>query len=254
MSKPGCLYLLSMHIGNDSEDLIPPYLLTLYKKIDIVVTEKAKTTRQFFSSISIDVHSKEFIQLKHNRDSNLYTQILKNLQSGKDVGLMSESGIPCIADPGSQIVKLSHKNNIRVVPTIGPSSIFLALSASGLNGQSFEFHGYLPKEYEKRRRVIAGIEKDSRLTGKTHIFMETPYKNVHILRDLVEVCNPETFVCVAKNVTMPNEFIQTRKLENWKNDDVFVKKENAIFILQYDTDLKREKAINIRGRRFRFKK
>ena len=149
---------------------------------------------------------------------SMVKDLLQPAIDGVNIGIMSESGCPGIADPGAKAVNLAHKLDIQVVPMVGPSSIFLALMASGFNGQCFKFHGYLPAERQERINKIKLLEKESRKLGQSQIFIETPYRNDHMLEDLIGHCQGETQICVARDITGGNELIKTQKVINWKND------------------------------------
>ena len=157
--------------------------------------------------------------------------LLNIVKNGKNVGIMSEAGCPGIADPGSEIILLAHKYGIGVIPLTGPSSIFLALMASGFNGQNFQFHGYLPIERGAREKKILNIEKQAYTHDQTQIFMETPYRNNQIMAALIKLLKPDTLLCIACDLTSGGEFIQTRAIKNWKNKIPDLHKRPAIFLM-----------------------
>jgi 16S rRNA (cytidine1402-2'-O)-methyltransferase len=156
--------------------------------------------------------------------------ILKVLQSGISVGMISEAGLPGIADPGAHVAALAHKNNFSVKPLVGPSSIFMALMASGFNGQSFTFHGYLPKERPQRLSKIKDLENLLNSTGYTQLFMETPFRNHHLLEDILATCHPDTLLCIAASITTDQELIRTQSIAVWKKSPPDLKKKPAIFV------------------------
>jgi 16S rRNA (cytidine1402-2'-O)-methyltransferase len=161
------------------------------------------------------------------------TNYLRPLLEGFDIGLISESGCPAVADPGSKMVALAHQKNIKVIPMIGPSSIILALMASGLNGQQFKFHGYLPSEKEDRIKKIILIENDSSKNHETQIFIETPYRNQHIFNDLISKLQDRTKLCVALDMSSENEFILTKNIKEWKKETTpDLKNKPCVFLLQ----------------------
>jgi len=151
---------------------------------------------------------------------------------GKSVGLISEAGCPGIADPGQSLVRWAHQNHVKVVPLIGPSSVFLALMASGMNGQQFTFHGYLPVSSSERKKKLKQLEEESQRNRQTQLFIETPYRNDSLLKDILEVLRPSTALCIASNITLPGEFICTRPVSAWKKNLPDLKKKPSIFLLQ----------------------
>ena len=158
--------------------------------------------------------------------------IYRLLNRKESIGIISEAGLPAVADPGSLLVKQAHKVNFPVVPLVGPSSILLALMASGMNGQSFAFHGYLPIDKNERKKKLQHLEKESALHGTAQIFMETPYRNQQLISDVIKFLNGNTLFCVACDLTLTSEYISTRLVKNWKNHQEHFHKRPAIFILQ----------------------
>ena len=156
---------------------------------------------------------------------------MPHILNGENVGILSEAGLPCVADPGSKIVEYAHDFQIEVIPLVGPSSILLALMASGMSGQNFAFTGYLPIDKKERIRAIRNLESLAKKTGQTQIFMETPYRNHQLLDTLKAQCNNKTKLCIAANITSPNEFIQTKTIEEWKHNKVDIHKQPTIFLL-----------------------
>jgi 16S rRNA (cytidine1402-2'-O)-methyltransferase len=165
-----------------------------------------------------------------NEDMSNY---LNPIQQGFNIGLLSESGCPAIADPGAKLVALAHKKNIKVIPMIGPSSILLALMASGLNGQQFKFHGYLPSEKSERIKKITLIENESKKNSETQIFIETPYRNQHVFNDLIETLKEQTQLCIGLDITSENESILTKNIRDWKKEiAIDLKNKPCVFLLQ----------------------
>ena len=156
---------------------------------------------------------------------------MPHILAGRDVGLLSEAGLPCIADPGSKIVAYAHDFQIDVVPLIGPSSIFLALMSSGLNGQGFTFNGYLPINKTERIQTIKELERRVTRTGKTQIFMETPYRNNQLIQTLLETCRNHTKLCIASNITLSKEYIKTKLISEWSQENINLHKSPTIFLL-----------------------
>jgi 16S rRNA (cytidine1402-2'-O)-methyltransferase len=160
-----------------------------------------------------------------------YAHYLDTAKSGTDMGLLSEAGCPCVADPGAQVVRIAQREGIRVVPLTGPSSIMLSLMASGFNGQSFTFHGYLPVEKNARAKKIAELERTAQMTGYTQIFIETPYRNNQLLAELISRCSGDTLLCVASGITGPDEHIATRKISEWKKRNSDFNKIPSVFLI-----------------------
>ena len=219
--KKGTLYLIPVPIGDCSADqILPLTVLEKTRELDVFIVENAKTARAYLKQIStakplqeIAVHQLD----KHNTNRELLREVFNNcLLKGQNVGVMSESGMPGLADPGSEAVKLAHDLGITVVPLVGPSSLFLALAASGLNGQNFNFHGYLPKEKSERKSILKDLESSSRKTGVTHLFIETPYRNEHLFDDLLGSLSGETYLCVASDISGPGQLIKTQKISVWR--------------------------------------
>ncbi|RLD32544.1 MAG: SAM-dependent methyltransferase, partial [Bacteroidetes bacterium] len=167
---------------------------------------------------------------KHNPGS-LIKQFIVPLLENHDMGLLSEAGVPGVADPGSDIVQLAHQNNIKVIPLVGPSSLLLALMASGLNGQQFAFSGYLPIQSHQRKKAIQSLEKRSKIENQSQLFIETPYRNISLLNDILNTCQSGTLLCVAADITLDSEFIQTKRIKEWKAKLPDIHKKPAIFIL-----------------------
>lgn len=230
----GVLYMVPVPIGEvDPQWALPPATLKVLQQLTVIISENAKTTRALLKQIqtAVPLQQIEVIQMeKHGQkvDFDLY---FDKLRKGIDTGVMSESGMPGIADPGSAFALQAHRENIRVVPLTGPSSIFLALSASGLNGQHFSFHGYLPKDNDERARKIALLEKNSSRFSETQLFIETPYRNQLLFNELLRNCNGNTLVCIASDITGPNEFIKTLPVAEWKRNVPELPKLPTLFLL-----------------------
>jgi len=175
---------------------------------------------------------------EHTKADELDT-LIAPLLAGKDVGLISEAGCPAVADPGANLVRLAHRKNVRVVPLVGPSSIMLALMASGMNGQRFAFHGYLPVDKAERKRKLQELEAASRSRDETQIFIETPYRNRQLLEAMVEACHGETELCVASDLTTPAERIETKTISQWKKALPQIDKQPAVFLLHVPANAKK---------------
>lgn len=230
----GTLYLIPAPLGgNDPSWTIPEPVRQLACRLDTFVVEHPKTARHVLKLYGIARPLQEITLLtlnEHTPPSELGA-LLQPLLAGQDVGLMSEAGCPGVADPGADLVRLAHARNIRVIPLAGPSSILLALMASGLNGQGFVFHGYLPAEKDQRIKKLGEIERDSRSRGQTQIFIETPYRNQPLLADILAFCQKTTLLTIAVDITLPSEFIRTRGIAAWRQSVPDLHKRPAIFLL-----------------------
>jgi 16S rRNA (cytidine1402-2'-O)-methyltransferase len=215
----GTLYLIPCTLGDTpAEQVLPQHTINIARQLTHFVVEHPKSTRQFLSLLkpALPIQSLHFASLnKHTAPTEL-AALLAPLLDGHDVGIISEAGCPGIADPGAELVELAHRRHIRVVPLVGPSSIVLALMASGLNGQRFAFHGYLPIADAERRTVIQSLEAESRQRNQTQLFIETPYRNNKLLSTLLDYCHASTQLCVATDLTLPDEYIQTSTIVQWK--------------------------------------
>lgn len=231
----GKLYLIPTTLG-DTEPLevMPISVKKVVENIDFFIVENEKQARRFIKKITPTKAQDSLIIMTLDKYSdNLEIQnYLNSCEEGVSVGLLSDAGVPAIADPGAAIVKLAHQKNIQVVPLVGPSSILLAMMASGMNGQNFAFNGYLPIDKIERKKAIKELEKISRIKKQSQIFIETPYRNDKMLADLSGFLSSETRICVACDITLPSEFIKTLTAKEWKNVKVDLHKRPTIFILQ----------------------
>jgi 16S rRNA (cytidine1402-2'-O)-methyltransferase len=173
-----------------------------------------------------------FSELNEHTKTSEIADLLVPVLQGKDTGIMSDAGVPCVADPGALLIDCAHKNNIRIIPLTGPSSILLALMASGMNGQNFAFAGYLPVKEPQRSRRIQLLENRSKYENQTQIFIEAPYRNMQLFKTLVSICNPSAQLCIAANITLADEFIKTKSIEDWKKSEPDINKKPCIFLLQ----------------------
>ncbi len=228
------LYLFPTQLGDtDFNNILPQYNLKLIAEIKHFIVEDLRSARRFLKKCdhTINIDELTFYELnKHTSEADIAT-FINPLIAGNDMGLLSEAGCPAIADPGADVVSIAQRNNIRVVPLVGPSSIFLALMASGFNGQSFAFNGYLPIQEPERLATLRKHENRIYAENQTQIYIETPYRNMKILSDILQGCKPETKLCVAADITLPSEFIQTKTLQSWKNNLPDLNKRPSIFIL-----------------------
>ncbi|HXU92403.1 MAG TPA: SAM-dependent methyltransferase [Gallionella sp.] len=215
----GTLYLIPCTLGDTpAEQVLPQYVINIARKLKHYVVEQPKTSRQFLSALKHEqpIQSLHFATLNEHTQARELNDLLAPLLAGEDVGIISEAGCPGIADPGADLVNLAHRNGIRVVPLVGPSSILLSLMASGLNGQCFAFHGYLPIEEIERKKAISTLEAESAKRRQTQLFIETPYRNEKLFGALLAHCRPQTLLCVASDITLPGEQILTHSIAQWK--------------------------------------
>lgn len=231
----GTLYLLPCTLGDTPADqVLPRHVIDLARRLRHYVVEHPKTARQFLSALKHEqpIQSLHFATLNEHTESSELEALLAPLLAGEDVGIVSEAGCPGIADPGADLVELAHRRGIRVVPLVGPSSILLALMASGLNGQCFAFHGYLPVNDAERDKTIASLEAESAKRRQTQMFIETPYRNEKLFAALLARCRPQTKLCVACDITLPTEQIQTRSIAQWKTQPApQLNKRPSLFLL-----------------------
>lgn len=215
----GTLYLIPVPLGPTApRDSLPPNVLATIRPLSHFVVEQAKTARAFLKAAGTEKPLQELQMAELNEHSrpDVLDQLLSPLRAGHDVGLLSEAGCPAVADPGADLVALAQKENIRVVPLIGPSSLLLALMASGLNGQRFAFQGYLPAKDLERSKTLRDLESESRKRVQTQIFIETPYRNRAMFDTILQTCQPGTRLTVATDLSLPGEFVLTRTIQQWK--------------------------------------
>ena len=232
--KKGKLYLIPTPLSeNSTNSIITPQLQQVIKSLDYYLVENIRTSRRFISSLKLGIAIEDLVfgQLDKNTKIEQISDLCDPLLKGKNIGVMSEAGCPGIADPGNLAVRFAHRNEIEVIPLVGPSSIFMALMASGLNGQSFAFHGYLPIDKQKRIQAIKSIERDSIKNKQTQIFMETPFRNNHLLTDILRSCRSGTSVCIAKDVTGADEYIKTKTVQQWRKTKIDLHKIPCIFLM-----------------------
>ena len=230
----GRLFLIPSPLGdNDPREVIPEGVLSLLPKINIYVVEAVRTARRYLSAAGLKGHIQDldFHELNEHTTPAEVEALIPLFDGGQDVGLITEAGMPAVADPGSQLVKLCHRHGIEVVPMSGPSSLMLALMASGLNGQSFAFMGYLPAKTDERRQALRTIEKHSAAARQTKIFIETPYRNDSLLADILSVCQPSTELCLAADITLPDATIHTRTVSEWKRCNTVIGKRPCVFLI-----------------------
>ncbi len=231
----GKLYLIPTTLGDGAPlEVMPLSIKRVIEEVDHYIAENEKTARRFIKKISANKAqpSLHFEQLNKFTEPELIPSFLNPCISGISVGLLSEAGCPGIADPGADVVRVAHEKNIPVVPLVGPSSILLAMMASGLNGQNFAFNGYLPIDTLERRKAIKKFEKISKETTQAQLFIETPYRNGKLFEELTKSLQPSTRLCIASDITLPTEQIATKTIFSWKRTNVDIHKRPTIFILQ----------------------
>ena len=230
----GTLYLIPAPLGaGDIGWTMPPAVRECMVKLDHYIVEHPKTARQFLKQVGCALPLQQITMqvLNEHTRTREFENLLAPLLAGKDTGLLSEAGCPAIADPGAGLVRLAHQKNLRVVTLVGPSSILLALMSSGLNGQRFAFHGYLPVENSKRVKKIIELEKSSITSDQTQIFIETPYRTQKLLEAITATCSEGTALCIACNLTLASEFIATRTIKEWKRVSPELSNKPAVFLL-----------------------
>lgn len=234
MSDKGCLYLIPAPLGdNDPAEVIPAPVLARLQTLHVFVVEEVRTARRYLSRAGLKGHIEglEFHTLNEHTPASEVEAMAALFEEGQSVGLITEAGLPAVADPGSALVALCHRQGIRVVPFVGPSSLMMALMGSGLNGQSFAFLGYLPAKTDERRAAIKAIEKQSAAQHQTQIFIETPYRNDAMMEDLLRICAPGTRLCIAADITLPEETILTRTIAQWRKDPLTLGKRPCVFLI-----------------------
>ena len=231
----GKVYLIPTTLGDNAPlEVLPISIKRAIENIDHYIVENEKTARRFIKKISPS-KSQPNLQietLNKFTDPAVIPTYLDPCISGHDVGVLSEAGCPGIADPGAAVVKVAHEKRIQVVPLIGPSSILMAMMSSGMNGQNFAFNGYLPIDTTERKTMIKSLERLSKEKGQSQIFMETPYRNDKLLKELTKTLHKSTRLCIASDITLPTEFIQTKSVHEWKEIEIDLNKRPTIFILQ----------------------
>ncbi len=234
ISISGKLYLIPTTLGEmNADDVMPQTIKRSIEFLDYYIVENEKSARKFIKQICPEKKQAELkIEvLNKNHEFNNYNELIIPLLNGINIGLMSEAGCPGVADPGAEIVKIAHQKNIQVIPLVGPSSILLAIMASGMNGQSFAFNGYLPIEKDQKKNSIKSLEKISFEKNQSQIFIETPYRNNKLFEDFITFLSPNTLLCIACDITLPTEFIKTKTVENWKKNKVDLHHRPCIFIV-----------------------
>lgn len=231
--KRGTLYMIPVTLGSALyQEVLPEGLLSIAKRLRSFIVEDIRSARRFLRLVdpSFPIDDTEFMILNEHSTQEEIEPLIKPLLSGRDTGILSEAGVPGVADPGSRVVALAHRNKIVVKPLTGPSSILLALMASGMNGQSFTFHGYLPVKPGERQKSLKDIEREA-ATGASQLFIETPYRNQKLLEEILKQCNDNTRLCIAADLTLETEYVATRSISEWRDDLPDINKRPAVFII-----------------------
>jgi 16S rRNA (cytidine1402-2'-O)-methyltransferase len=235
--KLGTLFLIPVTLGNNLPlEVLPTPVIVTIKKLDFFIAENAKSARLFLKTLGTEKSLQEITVMEIDKHNDIidYISYFEHLKNGFDTGLLSEAGMPAVADPGSSFVRMAHREGIVVKPLIGPSSVLLALAGSGLNGQNFCFHGYLPKDKQNRVEKLRLIEKNSSKSYQTQIFIETPYRNQALFEDILNTSSAETLLCIAADLTLATEEIKTMRIKDWKKHKINYNKRPAVFLILAD--------------------
>ncbi|MFB6317055.1 SAM-dependent methyltransferase [Saccharicrinis sp. FJH54] len=228
------LYLLPTLMGETvPEDVLPAKNIALIKTLKHFIVEDLRTARRFLKTVdkSIDIDELTFYLLNEHTTPEDASKLLKPLLNGTDVGLMSDAGCPGVADPGADVVALAHEKNIRVIPLVGPSSILMAVMAAGMNGQNFSFVGYLPVRPNDKQNRLKELERRIMQENQSQVFIEAPYRNIKLAEDLLKMCSPNLRLCIAVDISAPEEYIQTKRISEWRKRLPEMHKKPAIFVL-----------------------
>lgn len=232
MSK-GIIYLIPSVISpSTAQNVLPQQVIDIVKNTSFYLAETVRESRRFISSLrlGIDISTLNFEKVDKNTLDNETEKFLAPALKGQAIGVLSDAGCPGVADPGAQVARIAHKLNLKVVPLVGPSSLLLALMASGMNGQSFAFNGYLPIEQKEATNKIKHFEKESRLRNQTQLFIETPYRSDRTFEILLNSLHPNSLLCIAKDITGSKEFIKTMLVNQWKKQNLIIGKEPTVFL------------------------
>lgn len=233
-NSKGKLYLIPTTLGeSNAEEVLPVLVKRVIEVVDHYIVENEKTARKSIKAVYPEKVQSALIlsTLNKHTDVSEHNEMLRPCLDGINIGLMSEAGCPGVADPGAAIVKLAHEKGIQVVPLVGPSSILLAMMASGMNGQSFAFNGYLPIDKSEKKSALKNYEKLSQDKNQSQIFIETPYRNNKLMEDLLQTLNPNTHLCIAADITLPSEYIKTFRVNDWKKVKIDLHNRPTIFII-----------------------
>ncbi len=228
------LYLIPVTLGeSDLQLVIPASQHDIILSISYFIVENIRTARRFLKRTDpcIDIDQLHFYELNKHSDKSRISSYLEPVKQGFHVGIMSEAGCPGVADPGAEVVRIAHEMGIKVIPLVGPSSIIMAMMSSGMNGQNFAFNGYLPVKKDEKNRRIQFLEKRIYAENQSQLFIEAPYRNMQLLDDLLSNCQPQTRLCIACDITLETEFIQTKTIAAWQKSKPDIQKRPAIFVL-----------------------
>ena len=228
------IYLVPVFLYDDEAALqcLPIYIIDAVKKCSVFYVENERTARRFLKKMNKEIIIDDYIWHNiHKAETDVINIFMADIKQQKIIGIMSEAGCPGIADPGQILVNIAQQNNAKIIPLVGPNSIILALMASGMNGQSFQFVGYLPVDANERRKKITALESESNKKNCTQIFIETPYRNNQLLNDILITAQAETLLCIGVDITSATELIQTKKIKDWKKNKLDLQKRPAIFLL-----------------------
>ncbi len=228
------LYLIPTSLGESSFDTILPAATTqLVSELKYFIVEDLRSARRFLKKLNpaIEIDSLTFFVLNQHTSPEELSTFLQPMHNGNNMGVLSEAGCPAIADPGADVVAMAQKHNFRVIPLVGPSSILLSLMASGFNGQSFSFVGYLPIQPAERTKTLRKLENRAYTENQSQIFIETPYRNMKMLEEILQSCQPQTRLCIAVDITLPTEFIKTKSIKEWKTQLPDLNKRPCIFLI-----------------------
>ncbi len=220
-SNKGKLYLIPTLLGGTDTSILPPQLLQVAEDIDVYIVENVRSARRFLVKLGIKKIGKvidelTFHQMDKHTDPQKFRKFLQAALDGQHIGLLSEAGCPAIADPGATVVRAAHEKGVEVIPLVGPSSLMMALMASGMNGQQFTFHGYLPIQKGERIKYLQRIAAHASKTGETQLFIEAPYRNRPLIDDLFQHLRPETRLCIAADISLPSQYIHTYTIAEWR--------------------------------------
>lgn len=230
----GKIYLIPNTLGGDDiNDIIPENVKQLVINLRCFIVEDIKNARRYLRRLdrNFPIDESTFFVMNKRTSAAAYSQAIQPAIAGENMGVMSDAGCPGVADPGAEIVALAHQHGIRVAPLVGPSSILLALMGSGFSGQAFTFHGYLPKDHKDRVRKLKDFEANTRRSGHTHIFMDTPFRNMHVLDDLLNELADTTMLCIASNITLPSESVWTMSVLEWREKAYDLNKKPTMFLI-----------------------
>jgi 16S rRNA (cytidine1402-2'-O)-methyltransferase len=227
------VYLIPSVLEESATETIPHYIINAVKKCQVIFAENERTARRFLKSICKEIVIDDYGWFTiHKAENEVLNAFRQKIKEGKNIAIISEAGCPGIADPGQILIAAAQEMNATIKPLVGPSSILLALMASGMNGQQFEFVGYLPIDNLERNKAITALETSSQKKNSTQIFIETPYRNNQLIETLLKICKPSTKLCIASELTGPNEFVKTRTIADWKKEKTDFHKKPVIFLLQ----------------------